>query len=85
MGLLSLDVVFGSSWSPGKAKTGALLRADLAGSLFLISFLVSFHVPGLRVVHSPEEVALNKDLEAQWASVRKRRVTQCQNKECVLA
>lgn len=71
MGLSSLDPVVGSSWSPEKAKTGALLIADLAGTLFLTSFLVCFPCacPELRVVHSPEEAALNKDLKAQWASV----------------
>lgn len=64
MGLSSLGTVVGSSWSPGQPKPGSggsRLGRDSISLIFLI--FLPCACPGLRMVHSPEEVALNKDLE----------------------
>lgn len=53
--------------SQNQGSIDSRLDRDPISHIFLI--FLPCACPGLRVVHSPEEGALEKDLEAQWAAV----------------
>lgn len=53
--------------SQNQVSVDSRFGRDPISHIFLI--FLPCACPGLRVVHSPEEEALDKDLEAQWAAV----------------